>query len=101
MSDPTMFDQAWWDERYRSAPAIWSGAVNVNLAREAEGLAPGSALDVGSGEGADALWLAQRGWRVTALDISPVALARAEGNARTLGLQVSDRITWRQADLLD
>ena len=95
-----VFDEAWWDERYASAPAIWSGAVNPALEREAEGLAPGSALDVGTGEGADAIWLARRGWRVTALDISSVALARARANAEAAGTQVAERIEWRQADLL-
>ncbi len=95
-----VFDEAWWDERYASAPAIWSGAVNPNLEREVAGLTPGSALEVGSGEGADAIWLAERGWRVTALDISSVALDRARANAAAAGTDVAGRIGWRRVDLL-
>lgn len=72
-----MFDQDFWEERYSSAPAIWSRNPNVQLVAEVSGLAPGAALDVGCGEGADARWLAARGWRVTGVDISPTALKRA------------------------
>ena len=60
---------------------------------------PGTALDVGSGEGADAIWLAKAGWRVTALDISPVALERAADHAAEAGPEVAGRITWRHADV--
>jgi SAM-dependent methyltransferase len=58
-------------------------------------------LDVGSGEGADAVWLAQRGWTVTAVDISSTALARAATHAAAAGPQVAGRITWTHADLRD
>jgi cyclopropane fatty-acyl-phospholipid synthase-like methyltransferase len=64
---------------------------------EATGLAPGRALDVGSGEGADAIWLAARGWRVTGLDFSTVALEKAAGHAAAAG--VGDRVEWCHADL--
>jgi len=96
-SDIPQFDQAFWDGRYREADAVWSDNPNPVLVAETADLPPGTALDVGSGEGADAIWLARRGWRVTALDISPVALERAAAHAAAAG--VGDRITWRQANL--
>ena len=55
------FDEASWEERYRIAPALWSGRANPQLVAEAADLPPGRALDAGSGEGGDALWLAGRG----------------------------------------
>jgi SAM-dependent methyltransferase len=67
-----------WDARYGEHDhAMWSGRPNGRLVAEVGDLAPGRALDVGCGEGADAIWLARRGWTVTAIDISDVALARA------------------------
>ena len=89
--------QAEWDERYASADRIWSGQPNGALVREVTGLSPGRALDVGCGEGADAVWLALRGWDVTALDVSGVALDRARAHAAEAGAEV----TWRHAGLLD
>lgn len=86
-----------YDELYRSAPAVWTGRPNHQLVVEATGLAPGRALDAGAGEGGDALWLASRGWRVTAVDFSPVALGR--GAAKAAELLLTDRIEWRQEDL--
>ncbi|GLX99864.1 MULTISPECIES: FAD-dependent oxidoreductase [Actinoplanes] len=94
----TMFTRDAWEERYRGKPAIWSGNPNPQLVAEAEGLAPGRVLDVGCGEGADAVWLARRGWRVTAVDISAVALERAAGHAAEAG--VADRVSFRAMDLL-
>jgi 2-polyprenyl-3-methyl-5-hydroxy-6-metoxy-1,4-benzoquinol methylase len=92
-------DEASWDERYRSADAIWSGSPNPVLVTEGAGLPVGHALDVGAGEGADAIWLAARGWRVDALDISSVALERAAAHAAAAGDGVAERITWLHADL--
>lgn len=91
-----------WEERYRThrdeRGQVWSGRVNPAVAQEAAGLAPGTALELGSGEGGDALWLAERGWTVTALDISATALAVGAAQAAARG--VADRITWVQADLV-
>jgi SAM-dependent methyltransferase len=95
-----MYSQEFWDERYGSAPALWSGKPNERLVEHVADLRPGTALDVGCGEGADALWLASRGWQVTALDISPVALARAAEQAAVAGPEIARRISWEQADLL-
>ena len=67
-----------WDARYRERDrAMWSGRPNGRLVAEVAAVTPGAALDVGCGEGADAIWLAQRGWTVTAIDVSEVAICRA------------------------
>jgi SAM-dependent methyltransferase len=92
-------DQEFWEERYRSHPAVWSGHPNLHLVTQSADLTPGTALDVGAGEGADALWLAERGWHVTGIDISTVALNRAASHAREAGADVAGRIEWLQADL--
>jgi SAM-dependent methyltransferase len=95
-----LLTQEFWDARYGSADQIWSGNPNPRLVEEVADLAPGTALDVGCGEGADAIWLAARGWHVTALDVSTVALARAAERAAAAGAAVAARITWQQADIL-
>lgn len=89
-----------WDERYRSSKRIWSGNPNPQLVAEVEGMTPGRALDVGCGEGADVIWLAQRGWEVVGMDISQVALDRAAAHAREKAPDAAGRITWQQADLI-
>jgi SAM-dependent methyltransferase len=91
--------EAFWEEMYRSRTAAWSGRPNPQLVTETADLPPGTALDVGCGEGADAVWLAQRGWQVTAIDISPTALRRARANEAEAGPEVADRITWLRVDL--
>ena len=85
--DPDAVEK-FWDQRYAEEEQIWSGQPNAALVRETHGLQPGRVLDVGCGEGADALWLAQQGWTVTALDVSQVALDRAAAQAKLLGAQV-------------
>lgn len=92
-------DQQWWEERYRSAPMLFSGHANTQLIAEVASLPPGRALDAGCGEGGDALWLAGHGWQVDAVDISTVALGRAAEAAEHLGL--AGRIRFQQADLTD
>lgn len=94
------FGPDFWDERYRSARRIWSGDPNPQLVTEVTGRPPGRALDVGAGEGADAIWLARQGWAVVAADISGVALERAAQHARDTAPAEADRIEWRQVDLL-
>ena len=98
---PDSYGAAFWDERYSASSALWSGDPNPHLVTEAGDLGPGSALDVGCGEGADAIWLAERGWRVTAVDISSVALQRGAAHAKQVDDDVARRITWLQADLID
>jgi len=80
--------QAEWDRRYADQAQLWSGQPNGALVAEVAGLTPGRVLDVGCGEGADAVWLASGGWDVTALEVSGVALARAAGHARDAGVAV-------------
>jgi SAM-dependent methyltransferase len=86
-----------WDARY-SEPggARWSGRPNGRLVAEVVDLVPGKALDVGCGEGADAIWLAGRGWDVSAIDVSDVALARARAAAERAGVDVD----WVSGDAL-
>ena len=87
--------QQFWEDLYGEREQRWSGRVNAPLAARAADLAPGRALDLGCGEGADALWLAERGWTVTAVDISRTALDRARAEAARRGVVVD----WRQQDL--
>ncbi len=78
-----------WDARYSErGGAMWSGRPNGRLVAEVADIAPGRALDVGCGEGADAIWLARRGWMVTAIDISDVAVSRAREAAERAGVVV-------------
>jgi SAM-dependent methyltransferase len=95
-----IFGPDFWDERYRSSQRVWSGNPNPQLVAEVAGRPPGRALDVGCGEGADAIWLARTGWTVVAADISGVALERAAQHARDTDPDAAARIEWRQADLL-
>lgn len=92
------FTAEFWDERYGSKERIWSGNPNPHLVTTVAELAPGAALDVGCGEGADAVWLAARGWQVTGVDVSGVALGRAAAAAAEAG--VADRTTWQRTDIL-
>ena len=88
-----------WEQRYAESDKVWSGRVNVRLAEVVSPLEPGHALDLGCGEGADACWLAERGWTVVAVDISDTALQRARAAADAKG--VGDRIDFVQRDLSD
>ena len=95
-----LFTQEFWDARYGATDQVWSGNPNPRLVEHVADLTPGTALDVGCGEGADAIWLAARGWQVTAIDVSPVALERVANRAAEAGEQIAARITWQQADVL-
>lgn len=92
-----MFERPSWEERYGSDARVWSGNPNPQLVAEASGLTPGTALDIGCGEGADALWLAERGWQVTGLDFSQTGLDHAAAVAARAGL--TDRTRWQQGDI--
>ncbi|WP_173165031.1 class I SAM-dependent methyltransferase [Phytohabitans suffuscus] len=91
-----MFEPASWDERYSSPEKIWSGNPNPQLVAAATGLTPGTALDVGCGEGGDVIWLASQGWTVTGADFSANGLARAARHAEEAG--VADRVDWWRVD---
>ncbi|MFI6921142.1 class I SAM-dependent methyltransferase [Nonomuraea spiralis] len=75
-----------WDGVYAARPPVTDPRPNLRLAETVPSLPPGDALDLGCGDGGDALWLARQGWKVTAADISAVALRRVAGLARTHGL---------------
>lgn len=91
------FTPAAWQERYRTGHPVSGHAPSPLLVAATEELAPGRALDAGCGRGANAVWLASRGWEVTGVDVSDVALADAAGAAAAQGS--ADRTAWVQADL--
>ncbi|SQD95690.1 Methyltransferase type 11 [Parafrankia sp. Ea1.12] len=95
VGDPAV--QAEWDKRYSEREQLWSGQPNGALVAEVAALTPGRVLDVGCGEGADAVWLARGGWDVTALEVSGLALERAAGHARDAGVAVR----WVHAELTE
>ena len=97
MSTPVEDAAEFWDAHYGGSERIWSGNPNGILVAEVSELKPGTALDVGCGEGADAVWLAQRGWSVTAVDVSRTALERARQLAKKAG--VGESIDWQHHDL--
>lgn len=93
-----------WDRRWsrvlrEGAHAVDRRPPNAHLLAEAAELRPGRALDAGAGHGAETLWLAARGWRVTAVDFSTTALDHARSRADDLGADVAERIEWVAADL--
>ncbi len=90
-------EQAAWDQRYSGPELVWGAGPNRFVAGELAALPPGRAIDLGTGEGRNAIWLAERGWRVTAVDFSAAGLARAARLAAERGVSVD----WVQADLLD
>lgn len=84
-----------WDARYAERELVWSATPNATVAEEVADLPAGRALDLACGEGRNAIWLAERGWSVEALDFSEVALDKARVLAEARGAQVA----WRRADL--
>lgn len=78
-----------WDARYRERELVWSAEPNVFVAEEVADLAPGRALDIAAGEGRNAIWLAQRGWQVEAVEFSTVALDKAAALAARSGVTVT------------
>lgn len=91
-----MFERSAWDERYAGEGQMWSGQPNPQLVAEVAALTPGTAVDVGCGEGADVVWLARQGWQATGADFSAAGLTRAARHAEEAG--VSDRTQWWQVD---
>lgn len=86
-----------WNARYAQKGLLWSAEPNRRFAAEVGGLRPGRALDLACGEGRNAVWLAERGWRVTGVDFSEVALAKAAELASSRGAEVE----WVVADVLE
>ena len=84
-----------WDERYAATDLVWSRTPNQFVERELAGLPPGRALDLGCGEGRNAIWLATLGWQVTAVDFSQVALDKGRTVAPSLEWICADVTTWR------
>jgi SAM-dependent methyltransferase len=84
-----------WDERYREKELVWSAGPNVFVEEELADLPPGRALDLAAGEGRNAIWLAERGWEVEAVEFSPVAIDKGRALAERRGVDV----TWTEADL--
>ena len=93
-------DRTAWDARYAAAEHVWGLEPNRFVVEVAGDLPAGRALDVACGEGRNALWLARRGWQVTAVDFSAVALAKAAEQAAALGL-APDALQLVEADLLE
>lgn len=87
-----------WDERYAAAERVWSAGPNREVERIVAAWEPGRALDLGAGEGRHALWLADKGWQVTAVDFSAVGIDRGRREAESRGLAVDwvveDVTTW-------
>lgn len=81
-----------WDERYAGAEMVWSVGPNQFVESELAELPPGRALDLACGEGRNARWLAERGWRVVGMDFSPVAIDKAR--------RLTDAVDWRVGDAL-
>lgn len=96
-------DAAGWDDRYRATDRLWSAEPNVFVADRLSDLEPGVGLDLASGEGRNAVWLAERGWDMTAVDFSAVAAERGREHSDDVEFVVADVLTWepdRQFDLI-
>jgi SAM-dependent methyltransferase len=103
VTEPT-FDRRFWEDRWSQVLRDHSDQVarrppNEWLITEVANLQPRFALDAGCGHGSDTLWLAARGWHVTAVDFSATALAHARSTAETVGVEVAERIDWVEGDL--
>jgi len=89
--------EAFWEDFYAGGKSRWSGKPNASLVEDVAGLEPGTALDLGCGQGGDAIWLASEGWTVTATDISQTALEVAAQHAAEAGVSV----TWERHDFAE
>jgi 2-polyprenyl-3-methyl-5-hydroxy-6-metoxy-1,4-benzoquinol methylase len=103
MTKPT-YDQSFWEQLWSKtlrerADKVAQRPPNVHLVQEIANLPPGRALDAGCGHGSDTLWLAARGWHVTAVDFSASALAHGRSMAAAAGADIAQRIAWVEGDL--
>jgi 2-polyprenyl-3-methyl-5-hydroxy-6-metoxy-1,4-benzoquinol methylase len=98
-------DSTQWDERYSTSELIWTGRANQFVEAHLAELEPGTAIDVGAGEGRNAVWLASRGWKVTAVDFSRVGLDKADRLAAEHGVDVTtvcaDATEWTPTTTVD
>ena len=94
--DPDLSPTEYWEQRYSGSKRVWTGKVNATMASVVAELSPGTAIDLGCGEGGDVLWLAEQGWTALGLDISTVAVGRAREAAAARGL---DGATFEAVDL--
>ena len=90
-------DSQEWDRRYAGAELVWTAEPNRFVVAELQDLAPGRALDVAAGEGRNAVWLASRGWQVTAVDFSAAGLDKGRRLAQARGVTID----WMHADVRD
>ena len=82
-------DSAGWDNRYSTKELVWTGRANQFVEQNLADLEPGSAIDLGAGEGRNSVWLAARGWKVTAVDFSQVGLDKALQLAADNGVEIT------------
>ena len=92
-------ERDYWNQRYAAKELVWTAEANRFVTEETASLTPGEALDLAAGEGRNAVWLAEQGWRVRAIDLSDVAIEKAERLAAARN--VADRIEFQAADLKD
>lgn len=98
------YDRAFWEQLWSKTLQAHPDRVaqkppSAHLVNEASALRPGRALDAGCGHGAEALWLAAHGWRVTGVDFSPSALAQGRSMADTMGADIAERVVFVEGDL--
>jgi 2-polyprenyl-3-methyl-5-hydroxy-6-metoxy-1,4-benzoquinol methylase len=98
-------DSTQWDARYSTSELIWTGRANQFVEANLADLEPGTAIDLGAGEGRNSVWLASRGWTVTAVDFSRVGLDKAEALAAEHGVEITtacaDATAWRPDEPVD
>ncbi|MGU3437978.1 class I SAM-dependent methyltransferase [Actinomycetes bacterium M1A6_2h] len=99
--DAAVWDAAVWDKKYAGQELKWGAPPNQFVVEFATSLPPGRALDLGCGEGRNALWLATRGWTVDAVDFSAEGLRKGVAVARTATRAIQGRLTWVQMDVTE
>ncbi|MGH3649141.1 MAG: class I SAM-dependent methyltransferase [Acidimicrobiia bacterium] len=94
-------DAAAWDERYRATGRLWSEGPNLFVEDRLSGVRPGVGLDLASGEGRNAVWLAERGWQMTAVDFSDVAVERGTVRSDAVEFIRADVRSWEPGHRFD